>query len=67
MLLDDGAGRTEVVLDRPDQGLYMPPLMWGTQFKFTDDALLLVLASDWYDPEDYIRDYAEFVALVNAS
>ena len=67
VLLDDGAGRTEVVLDRPDQGLYMPPLMWGTQFKFTDDALLLVLASDWYDPEDYIRDYAEFVALVNAS
>ena len=65
ILLDDGHDRVEVALEHPDRGLYMPPLLWSRQFKFTDDAMLLVLASDWYDAEDYIRDYAEFIALVN--
>ena len=38
-------------------------MVWALQYKYTADAVLLVLASDYYDPSDYIRDYAEFLAL----
>lgn len=57
----DGRGREEFVLDRPDIGLYLPPMVFGTQYGYTADAVLLVLASHPYDPADYIRDYAEFL------
>ncbi len=62
-LVDDGATRREIVLDRPDVGLYMPPLTWGTQSEYSADALLLVFASHEYDAADYIEDYQEFLAL----
>jgi len=54
----------EVLLDAPDVGLYLPPMVWAIQYKYSSDALLLVFASDPYDPADYIRDYEEFRALV---
>ena len=41
-------------------------MVWGIQQKYTHDGVLLVLASDHYDPADYIRDYAEFLRLVKA-
>jgi acetyltransferase-like isoleucine patch superfamily enzyme len=62
--LDDGTSRDEVRLDSPTIGLHVPPLLWRTHYKYTPGAILLVLASDLYRPEDYIRDYDEFVALV---
>jgi dTDP-4-dehydrorhamnose 3,5-epimerase-like enzyme len=61
--LDDGVERDEVVLDIPELGLYIPPLIWSTQHRFSRDAVLLALANEQYRPEDYIRDYDEFVAL----
>jgi UDP-2-acetamido-3-amino-2,3-dideoxy-glucuronate N-acetyltransferase len=61
-LVDDGTNRAEVLLDAPDRGLFMPPMTWGTQFQYSTDAVLLVLASLPYDPADYIHDYDEFVA-----
>ena len=57
---DDGRNRQEHVLDRPSVGFYMPPMTWGTQYKYSPDAVLLVFASHYYDPDDYIRDYEEF-------
>lgn len=63
-VVDDGTRRVEHVLDRPGRGLYMPPLTWGTQYDYSPDAILLVLASHEYDAEDYIRDYDEFLAAV---
>jgi hypothetical protein len=60
-LLDDGTRRREVLLDRPDVGLYMPPMIWGTQYRYTRDAILLVFASHPYDPADYIRTYDDFL------
>ena len=57
---DDGCNRQEHVLDRPSQGFYMPPMTWGTQYKYSPDAVLLVFASHYYDADDYIRDYEEF-------
>ena len=62
--VDDGENRAEVALDRPDLGLYLPPMTWAIQHDHTADALLLVFASDYYDPADYIRDYAEFLTVV---
>jgi UDP-2-acetamido-3-amino-2,3-dideoxy-glucuronate N-acetyltransferase len=55
--------RREVTLDRMDVGLHIPPLIWGTQYRYTADAVLFVLASHPYDPADYIRSYDEFRAL----
>jgi UDP-2-acetamido-3-amino-2,3-dideoxy-glucuronate N-acetyltransferase len=60
VVVDDGEARAQVVLDSPHQALYLPPMTWGTQYRYTPDAVLLVLASEKYDPDDYIRDYAEF-------
>jgi UDP-2-acetamido-3-amino-2,3-dideoxy-glucuronate N-acetyltransferase len=67
VVVDDGQLREEVTLDDPDIGLYLPPMVWGTQYRYTADALLLVLASRPYEPEDYIRDYDEFLALVSGA
>ncbi|HSP69881.1 MAG TPA: WxcM-like domain-containing protein [Bryobacteraceae bacterium] len=67
VVTDDGSHRHEVVLDSPAKGVYIPPMLWATEYKFTRDAVLMVLASDYYDPQDYIRDYAEFLALRRAT
>ena len=64
---DDGARREEFVLDRPNLGLHLPPMVWGVQHRYSADAVLLVLASDRYDAADYIRDYAEFTLLAHAA
>ena len=66
-VVDDGVHREEVVLDQPHLGLYMPALTWGTQYRYSPDAVLLVLASDRYDADDYIHDYEEFKALSAAA
>jgi acetyltransferase-like isoleucine patch superfamily enzyme len=63
VLLDDGTYRREVALDRPDLGVYVPAMIWGTQHSYSPDAMLLVFASEYYDPDDYIRSYDEFCAL----
>lgn len=62
--LDDGIHREEVVLDSRDLGLYIPALTWSTLRGFSKDAVLVVFASEVYQPDDYIRDYDEFRALV---
>jgi UDP-2-acetamido-3-amino-2,3-dideoxy-glucuronate N-acetyltransferase len=59
--VDDGEHRAEVSLDSPTLGLYIPPLVWGSQFRYSADAVLLVLASHPYDSSDYIRDYEAFL------
>jgi UDP-2-acetamido-3-amino-2,3-dideoxy-glucuronate N-acetyltransferase len=46
-----------------DLGIYMPPMVWGTQHAYSSDAMLLVFASDYYDANDYIRSYEEFCTL----
>lgn len=65
VMVDDGQQRMEVMLDNPAAGLYLPPMVWGTQYKYSQDAILLVFASHAYDPADYVRDYTEFVALTS--
>lgn len=60
VVADDGKNRREFIMDRPNLGLYLPPMVWSTQYKHSGDAVLLVFASDYYDASDYIRDYDEF-------
>lgn len=62
MLLDDGMSRCEVTLDRPDMGVFMPEMIWGTQYRYSKDAVLLVFASHPYDGADYLRTYDDFIA-----
>lgn len=64
VLADDGKSRTEILLDSPDKGIYLPPMVWGVQYKYSEDAVLLVFASHHYDATDYIRNYSEFLAEV---
>ena len=64
VVVDDGTASEEIVLESPGLGLYLPPMVWAIQYKYSEDALLLVLASDPYDPDDYIRDYDEYRKLV---
>ena len=61
---DDGTTRQEFRLTDPTVGLLVPPLVWSMQYRYSSDAVLVVFAELPYDPEDYIRDYEEFVQIV---
>ena len=65
--IDSGTERETVVLSSPSSGLYIPPMTWGSQFHFSSDAVLLVLASHKYDDADYVRDYETFRKLVKSA
>jgi UDP-2-acetamido-3-amino-2,3-dideoxy-glucuronate N-acetyltransferase len=64
IVVDDGARRDDILLDNAKIGLHIPPMVWGIQYQFSADAVLLVLASDTYAADDYIRSYDEFLAAV---
>ena len=66
-LLDDGKEKIEVLLDNPAQGLYIESFVWREMFDFSDDCVLVVLADAFYDEADYVRDYEEFLNLINGS
>lgn len=61
VVVDDGRNRAELLLNRPNLGLHIQPLVWATEYKYSPDAVLLVLASEVYKTEDYIRDYDLFL------
>jgi UDP-2-acetamido-3-amino-2,3-dideoxy-glucuronate N-acetyltransferase len=67
VVADDGLHRQEMLLDRPNKGVHLPPMTWGVQYKYSTDAILLVFASDYYEASDYIRDYDQFADMVNAA
>ena len=64
VVADDGVHSEELTLERPSVGLYLPPLIWAVQYKYSAAAVLLVFASDYYDADDYIREYEEFLIAV---
>lgn len=61
ILLDDGTEKREAVLSAPGEGLYVGPGVWREMYNFSPGAVLLVLASDFYDEGDYIREYSAFL------
>ena len=66
VVLDDGTNKTEVILDKSNLGLHIPPKVWGIQYKYSEDAVLLVFASAAYAADDYLRDYSEFISYINS-
>ena len=65
--VDDGLGNEAVFsLNRPHTGIYLPPMVWKDMYDFSPDSILLVLSSEHYDAEEYIRDHDEFVREVQA-
>lgn len=62
--LDNGFETEEVLLDKPYEGLYISNDIWREMYDFSSDAVLLVLASEYYDEADYIRNYDEFIKFV---
>lgn len=60
-ILDDGHNKNEIILDNPRQGLIIEGLVWREMHDFSEDCVLLVLASEHFDESDYIRDYQDFL------
>ncbi len=60
MVLDDGKRREETWLESPSRALWVSKMIWREMHDFSDDCVMLVLASDHYDESDYIRDYGQF-------
>lgn len=65
--LDDGKNKSEVLLNRPNQALCIPPRVWHSMASFTEDLVLLVLASQEYHEAEYLRDYQEYLEFVHAA
>ncbi|WKE66784.1 FdtA/QdtA family cupin domain-containing protein [Gallaecimonas kandeliae] len=61
MILDNGKSREECWLDSPSKGILIENMQWREMHDFSDDCVLLVLASEHYDEGDYIRDYQVFL------
>ena len=63
MLLNDGLERRTYLLNRPDIGLRVGPMVWRELYDFSDDCVVLAIVDQLYDEGDYIRGYDEFVRL----
>lgn len=64
VLLDNGEEKKVVSLEKPYEGLYIANNMWREMYDFSPDAVLMVLASDYYNEEDYIRNYEDFLSFI---
>lgn len=65
MILDDGENKKTLVLDSPNKSVFIDKMIWREMHDFSDDCVLLVLASDYFDEADYIRNYDEFRRQIN--
>ena len=61
ILMKNGKEKQEVLIGQPNKGLFIPPMVWHEMHGFSEDCILLVLASDHYDESDYIRNYDHFL------
>lgn len=62
--LDDGVSQEEITLNVPYEGIYLDNVIWREMYDFSEDAVLMVLASEPYDEKDYIRNYDDFLAYI---
>tara|TARA_A100001035_G_C27459523_1_gene353906 strand:+ start:53 stop:454 length:402 start_codon:yes stop_codon:yes gene_type:complete len=65
IILDNGLKREEVLLNSPTKGLLIEDLIWREMHNFSPDCVLIVLASEYYNEDDYIRNYEEFLIAKN--
>ena len=64
-LMDDGHQKVNVELQESSQGLLIEPLIWHEMYDFSDDCVLMVIADDFYNESDYIRDYNDFLKMIS--
>jgi len=64
--LDDGVNRRTVLLNRPFYGLHVPPGIWAAEQGFSSGSICLVLASEGYSEDDYIRDYDQYLQFIKS-
>ena len=64
-VLDDGKEKEEVILDNAVKGLLVDNFIWHEMYDLSSDCVLMVLASDYYNESDYIRDYQTFLKIIN--
>lgn len=65
MILDNGSARRTVTLDSPTKGILIENFVWREMHNFSEDCVLLVMASEHYDESDYVRNYDEFLRMIN--
>lgn len=66
-IIDDGINREEILLDSPSKGIYIDSSKWREMHDFSEDCVLVVIASKLYDEEDYIRDYDKFRKYISSN
>lgn len=64
--ITDGKENMVVELDKPMMGVYLPPMIWKEMYDFSSDSVLLCLASTHYNSEEYIRDYDDFLKIMES-
>ncbi len=65
--VDDGRKKKVIHLNRPWQGVFIPPMIWDSEANFDPGSVCLVLSSDMYNEKDYIRNYDEFLEVVQSN
>lgn len=65
ILFDDGREKEVVILDNPAIGVTIDPMIWHEMYDYSEDCILMVLADDFYDESDYIRNYADFLRAID--
>ena len=65
MTIDNGDSQEKILINSPYKAINLPPMLWHEMYNFSQDCILLVLASDFYNEDDYIRDYKNFKKLLN--
>nr|WP_314266258.1 FdtA/QdtA family cupin domain-containing protein [uncultured Moellerella sp.] len=60
-IMDNGENKEELILKSPDKGLMIEPMQWHEMHDFSEDCIIIVLASDYYQESDYIRSYDNFI------
>lgn len=65
-IVDEKNRETVYELKRPQEAIYLPRMVWKEMYDFTEDSVLMVLTNEYYDPEEYIRNFTEFVDEIEA-
>lgn len=64
VMITDGDKKEIIVLDKPMEAVYLPKMIWKEMYDFSNDSILLVIASTHYDGKEYIRDYKEYLKIM---
>jgi hypothetical protein len=64
VFIDNGDLSGEVVLDKPNLGIYIHPMVWAEERRFSENAVLLVFASDAFDSHEYIHEYDDYKKII---